>query len=514
MTQKIEKFIFTLAVLITAFCILSISLYAIRSSTDEFWHIKTGEYIVQHGYKLPQTDIFTFTAEKYPWVNHEWLSQIVFFHVYHTTGFKGFVVFKSVIILAAFGLVYLVARKVSGNSWISLAVTLLAALASRHTLYPRPFIFTYLFIPVYLYYLYDIQEKGAKLRDFLLFPLLMVVWVNLHGGSILGIMLPGFFLAGNGIRWVWKSFIKKTPEPDGLKIVLHLGIITGSVALASLINPWGWHVFELTSKVMTDKNLVSLIGELQPPDFNFTHYYLVLLILTGLAVIPSFKKVYLADVLLLLFFGQQSLSHVRHLPLYSIIAAPIVSRHIVLGVQYLTNKGKTSIQLWIPRIVMISIVGLAFHILILNHQLELNREFMTGPGYRESSYPVKACDFLMSHPFTGRLFNEINSSGYIMFRVFPRHKIFTDNRFDLFGSDFLPDFYTILLAKPEMNQTLDKWDINLILFDYKNPDTDNLFFTLSASTSWVMAYQDETYAIYLRNHPRNTSILKAIENRP
>ena len=110
MTQKIEKFIFTLAVLITAFCILSISLYAIRSSTDEFWHIKTGEYIVQHGYKLPQTDIFTFTAEKYPWVNHEWLSQIVFFHVYHTTGFKGFVVFKSVIILAAFGLVYLVAR--------------------------------------------------------------------------------------------------------------------------------------------------------------------------------------------------------------------------------------------------------------------------------------------------------------------------------------------------------------------------------------------------------------------
>ena len=510
-----DKKIIAFLGLIVFFCVISISLYAIRSSTDEFWHLKTGEYIVQHGFHLPQKDIFTYTAADMDWVNHEWLSQVVFYYTYLLSGFHGFVVFKTLIILFSFIMVYRVCRQRLDNPWICLFAVLLGALTSRHTLYPRPFIFSYLLVPIYLYYLYDLTSNGVRRIHYLIFPILMIFWVNLHGGAILGLLLIGFFLAGAILEYGWDRWIKKNDPLNG-KVVQSLFLILELTMAASLLNPYGWKVFELTAKVMGDKMLVQFIGELQPPDFHFTTYYLAMLIITGLVVLVTFRKLKIHDFFLLAFFGQQSFFHVRHLPLFGITAASIMAVHLGYSLDLLSQR--LNLTDWDPKhpsfkqkiLFSGGILWMAVSILFVNHQLWFNWDFFEGPGYREDNYPVKAADYLMSHDVKGHIFNQINCSGYLMFRLNPKYRIFTDNRFDLFGSKFMPDFYMISEAGPDWQKTLEKYQITCVLINFL--DSSKLNTLLENSQDWVKVYQDSSYVIYVKNSPLNQPLIEELKN--
>ncbi|MDI6784785.1 MAG: hypothetical protein QME64_11920, partial [bacterium] len=149
-----ERSWITFLFIIVLLTVFSISFYAIRTSTDEWWHLRTGQYIVEHK-SLPQNDIFAYTSLDMPWVNHEWLSQVIFYQVYDSVGIKGFILFKSLIIVAVFAILFFAVLKRAKNPYIALFVTMVAALASRHTLYPRPAIFSYLLMASYLYLLYS-----------------------------------------------------------------------------------------------------------------------------------------------------------------------------------------------------------------------------------------------------------------------------------------------------------------------------------------------------------------------
>ena len=59
----------------------------LRSSQDEWWHLKAGKWIVENG-RLPRNDIFTYTGENMRWHNHEWLAQVLFYGV-HQLGEAG-----------------------------------------------------------------------------------------------------------------------------------------------------------------------------------------------------------------------------------------------------------------------------------------------------------------------------------------------------------------------------------------------------------------------------------------
>ncbi len=497
-----EKLLLVLLFAIVFFCVFSISYYAIRVSNDEFWHIKTGKYIVQHGYHLPQKDIFTYTASNIDWVNHEWLSQVLFYYVYNLGGFQGFVLFKAILIVLAFIAVYCVVYQRCRNHYIALFVTLLGALTSRHTLYPRPYIMSYVLVPIYLYFLYEITERQIKKYHYWIFPLLMIPWANLHGGAILGLILILFFMAGEFINQLIIS--KLNTQNLKLKTFKTLLIIFFLTLFASFINPYGWRILELTYKVMSDKLLIASIGELHPPELDKTIYYDIMLVLTVISVFLSIRKLRPWDFFLLLFFGQQSWTHVRNLPLFGITAASILGIHL----SHLLPNGKSfsiveKSMNWIKIAYTTFILILASSILVYYHQLELNLEMINGPGFRVNDYPVRAANFILQNDFHGNMFNEINFAGYLMFSLYPKHKVFTDNRFDLFGSKFLPDFYQIDEAGPRWQETLDKYNINFIILERDS----KLNMVLQYNTGWVRVYFDPRYVIFVKNIPQNSDLI-------
>ena len=64
--------------------ILGLGLFAMaaRNVTDPdvWWHLRTGQLILQN-HALFHTDPYSFTRFGQPWIDHEWLSQLLIFCV-------------------------------------------------------------------------------------------------------------------------------------------------------------------------------------------------------------------------------------------------------------------------------------------------------------------------------------------------------------------------------------------------------------------------------------------------
>ena len=62
--------------------VLALGLFAIAArgvtDPDVWWHLRTGQLIL-HDHAVPHTDPFSFTRFGQPWVNHEWLSDLLLY---------------------------------------------------------------------------------------------------------------------------------------------------------------------------------------------------------------------------------------------------------------------------------------------------------------------------------------------------------------------------------------------------------------------------------------------------
>src|ERR1700704_7015941 len=90
--------------------ILALGLFtmAARGITDPdvWWHLRTGQLILQN-HSLFHTDPYSFTRFGQPWINHEWLSEVLLFGLYRVAGFGGLTGAFVVVISGTFLLVFL-----------------------------------------------------------------------------------------------------------------------------------------------------------------------------------------------------------------------------------------------------------------------------------------------------------------------------------------------------------------------------------------------------------------------
>jgi hypothetical protein len=127
------------------------ALFPIRGSNDPWWHLKTGQYLwnyfAEHGIlHFPPYDVFTYTGETTPWINHEWLSHIIFYAMYLLGGIHGVIVFKAFVFTLTIALLMLYMIR-NGVSWkMACLGSMLALLACQSTLF-----FTTSYIHVFIY---------------------------------------------------------------------------------------------------------------------------------------------------------------------------------------------------------------------------------------------------------------------------------------------------------------------------------------------------------------------------
>ena len=171
--------------------ILAIGLFAMAARNvidpDVWWHLRTGQLILQN-HAVFYTDPYSFTKFGQPWVNHEWLSDVLIFIVYRAAGWAGLIVVFAAIISAAFMCVF---QRCSGPPYLAAAVTVLGAIASAPSWGVRPQTFSLFFASLFLL----ILERSSAHENLLWYTLpITLIWVNLHGGYAIGIAFMCLFI--------------------------------------------------------------------------------------------------------------------------------------------------------------------------------------------------------------------------------------------------------------------------------------------------------------------------------
>ena len=60
--------------------IIMCSIFLFNYGNDFYWHLKTGEYIINNN-KIPHTGIFSYYAisNNLTWISHEWLFEVIIY---------------------------------------------------------------------------------------------------------------------------------------------------------------------------------------------------------------------------------------------------------------------------------------------------------------------------------------------------------------------------------------------------------------------------------------------------
>jgi len=462
-------------------------------------HITIGNYILDTR-SIPTADVFSHTMAGEPMTPHEWLSQVLFALADRLMGLDGVVLLTALVIAASFGLTLTRAVKRSGSLLIGLAITLLAAgAASLHWL-TRPHIFTFLLLALWLQVLVSIQE--GKAWHWIWMPAIMLLWVNLHGAFIAGFAVWLLVLAGMG----WERWVES--QAGDQKQPVYKDLLFGGVAslLASFINPSGIHLWETSLGYVRNEYLVGHTAEYLSPDFHLSSTWLFLILialLIGLFGLVG-KRRNAEDLFLSVAWMGMSLFSARNIPLFAIVAAPIlaactaelVNSHAgrISWLQKITNLDQRLLHTermlrgWVWPAAAVLLVGL-----LLSNGVRLDAS-RVGNQFDPDVFPVEAVDWLQSNPQSGNVFNYFPWGGYLLYRDWPETRVFIDGQTDFYGEELTRKYETVLLMNDGWESILDAYGVDWVIF----PSDEGLVKALGNSSKWNVIYQDETTTIFQR----------------
>jgi hypothetical protein len=106
-------------------------------------------------------------------------------------------------------------------------------------------------------------------------------------------------------------------------------------------------------------------------------------------------------------------------------------------------------------------------------------------------FPTRAVDWLEENPLEGRMFNEFNWGGYLLYRLWPQELVFVDSQSDFYGEPLIRDYEKILLAQGNWRELIEQYQIGWVIVTPESP----LAQSLTSDPDWVIVYQDSVVTI-------------------
>ena len=476
--------------LFTAILALSLFTMAVRETLDPdmWWHLRTGQVILDSG--VPKQDIFSFTVPDNQWIAHEWLSEALMWVNFQIGGLVGLMLLFAAIIAAAFLLVYF---RCQGRPYLAGFIILLAALASAPLWGVRPQMFNLLFSAAFVFLLEGFKDDKIGRKWLLLLPLLTLVWANLHSGYLLGIVLVGVHILGESASNLMGSRRERGLDWSEIRWLLLMALTS---ILAAALNPngpalWVYPFFTLGSNAMQ-----RYIQEWQSPNFHLREFWpFAALAIAGVASwLISQKRPSLTDGLLYGGTAVAGLISARHIPIFAVVAPPIICRHLVIGLigtrlfPFVSNREPERRNGFFTALNWILLLILGAGALFWIARIAAKNEAKIA-----DRFPIGAVEFLRENGLDGeRGFNSYNWGGYLIWEGIP---VFVDGRADVYGDEFLHYYRRTFDLSGRWQEPLDDFAVEYVLVERFNP----LVTLLRSSQAWRDVYQDDVAAIFIRS---------------
>jgi hypothetical protein len=467
----------------------------IRDS-DFWWHLKTGQYIVET-HSLPVPDPFAFTTAAAPLaypgedltrhfnLTHEWLAQAFFYAAYRAVGFPGIVALRALLLAAFCGLAGLVAWRRSGSlhrGW--LAGLAAAAIAAPFAL-DRPQLFTYLCLAL------AVVTLESRRRLWLL-PPLFLIWANCHGGFVLGWAVLAAYCAEALV-----ARLRHKPLPEERALWLWSAV----AALASGINPNGFRAVQVLLLYRSSELQSHLLEWARPPLWPPPLFALLLAAAAG-AMVWQRRKVRVGDWLLLAAFTAAAFTAERNTIFIGFFAPVFLASYFPWKRPLPAAAGWAAAAALAAGIVWGTAAGDFFQ--------------FCAAAWR---YPAGAAEFLAAHQVTDRMFNTYEYGGYLTWRLWPRQRVFIDGR--ALSEQVFRDYARILYNHDDSGgksaaQLLDQYGAQVIVmntFEYVTGTVYLLAPALAdpAQTEWKLVYRDAQALVWMRRPPAGVAPLDSLE---
>jgi hypothetical protein len=457
---------------------------------DTGWHIRTGEWILANA-RVPGQDIFSFTKPGQPWYAWEWLSDILMGWLHQVGGMQAVLLGAIVLICLTFALLYRLVRRKCGNVLIAFVLTAIAAGGSSIHWLARPHLFTMLFLVIF----YSLLEE-RRMRLLFILPFASLVWTNLHGGFLAGILLISAYAMGELIA---ASLARQSEERQAaLGRSWRYALAASGCLAASFINPYSWHLHAHMIRYLTDPAYFQNIAEFASISFRhpLAPFFELMLLLGCATAFWSAMRRRFISLVLLAGWAHLALLSIRNIPLFMIVAAPPVGLALAEWLGFLQEETAGSALHSIFRglyslsgRLKAADAGVHWHVVCPAAVLMLGAA-MYGhapppqfqSAYDPQRYPAAAIAALRG---SDRIFSSDTWGGYLIYRRYPA-KVFIDGRSDFYGPGFEAEYADVVGVRYNWEATLAAHDVDTVLLAVDAP----LSSALKGSRNWLAVYDD------------------------
>ncbi|MBZ0274418.1 hypothetical protein K8I61_20470 [bacterium] len=383
---------------------------------DLFWHVKTGEQILERG-ELAFPSVVTHTNDGRVIKHHDWLIEIVLYGLSRldSVNVTGLILFQSLVFVGIYAFLWRLGRSVGLAPAIVAPILVASFLVIRFRLQIRPFMITYLMLAAFMFFLVRaMRQKDADFRVFAALPLLGAVWANSHPLVALGVFLSGLAFAISAIAdGRARALTMKT------RVLLGTFLLVAVVSVFSTMHP-GFNYARLWYNLTQYNKLVATDEEVAT-SFALHPEFFGMLAAGAIATPFAIRRGRWFSLAAFWVFGLVALKTVRFVGDFAVVAVP-------LYFEVLADRPFAGIVERISRQRLVPVLSAA---VLAAGFVHAHRTLPAwGAGIDCSRLPCDAVTFLEREAADLRLYNDIAFGGYVEWRAWPRLSAFWDTRFE------------------------------------------------------------------------------------
>jgi hypothetical protein len=440
------------------------------SDNSFFWHLRTGEYILDHG--IPHHDVFSYTAPGTKWVAQSWLAEVTYALLYRSAGGFGIRLLVGLVGAGIGILTYRLALRLVRDRLVACGLTV-AALAGIYTVWSeRPLLIGVLFLLVLLWVV-EVPDSIVGRHPLVVIPPLMWLWASTHGTYQLGFAYLGLHLLG---RWL-----------DGARPWLgrERKLLTGAAIAFALVfvNPYGIELVTFPIDLLSRGDILSHIVEWKSPDFRQAWgVALGLWIVVFLVALSRGRhRVTRRDLVVAVPMLLLALWAVRNVAVAPLIGLPVVARAFARDEEKPSELRGTFVAAGITVLALVAVA--------------IGYQASTEKTFDFATYPVASMKYVERHDLLGRhLLTTDAAAGYVILEHYPEQKVFIDDRYDMYPRSVIFDYFTLTSGRPGWSTILDRYDVDIVVWG----KSSNLAALLDQSPDWQRVHRDATDAVWVR----------------
>jgi hypothetical protein len=322
---------------------------------------------------------------------------------------------------------------------------------------------------------------------------LTAVWVNFHGGFVALLACIVLLALGSGIEARFKK---------DQALFRRYSLLSVACAAASLMNPYGIRLHVHIAKYLTSDWIRQAVDEFQSPKFrseNLLQFEALMFTALVIAGVLLMKK-RIADVLPVLVWAHLALSSVRHVPIFVIVAAPFVASELTRVWDDWTQAASPRSALGILGTVARDLSGGFRRNSLWAPALAAAAIWLTPASkwpqdFPELKFPVDLTRQHAERLAVARVFTSDEWGDYLIYRGWPRQKVFIDGRSDFYGPKIGKEFLRLAHGLPDWEKILNQYDFDLALIPRDWP----LATLLQRQPGWRLVAHDSQALLFERS---------------